>query len=91
VPQIYPERLNGFAPNSQGRRVWSLARTSLNVKVDGQRSRSPGTKNALSAAVTSRQRTNGMRSLQTECAAVDGTIAPLLGGDFVVLRAVCIW
>jgi len=26
--------LNGFAPNSQGRRVWSLARTSLKVKVN---------------------------------------------------------
>ena len=35
-------RLNGSAPNSHGRRVWFLARTSLNVK--GQRSRSPGTK-----------------------------------------------
>jgi len=30
---ISQEPLNGFAPNSQGRRVWSLARTSLNVKV----------------------------------------------------------
>jgi len=39
--------MNGFAPNSQGRRVWSFAHTSLNVKVKGQRSRSPGTKNAL--------------------------------------------
>jgi len=50
-----------------------------------------GQNNALSAAVTPRQRTNGMRSLQTECTAVDGTIAPLPGRDFVVLRAVCIW
>ena len=89
--EISREPLNGFAPNSQGRRVWSLARTSLNVKVksqghhgqkigfladisgiaelicakftrktcllphsdefegQGQRSRSPGTKNAFSA------------------------------------------
>jgi len=43
------EPLSGFArvfraPNSQGRRVWSLARMSLNVKVKGQRSTSPGTK-----------------------------------------------
>jgi len=30
------ELLNGFAPNSQGRRVWSLAGTSLNIKVKGQ-------------------------------------------------------
>ena len=28
-----PQPLNGFAPNSQGRRVWSLARTSLKVKI----------------------------------------------------------
>ena len=28
--------MNGFATNSHGRRVWSLARTSLNVKVKGQ-------------------------------------------------------
>jgi len=27
--------------------VWSLARTSVNVKVKGQRSRSPGTKNTM--------------------------------------------
>jgi len=31
-----PQPLNGFAPNSQGRRVWSLAQISLNVKVKGQ-------------------------------------------------------
>jgi len=30
------EPLNGFAQNSYGRRVWSLARTSLKVKVKGQ-------------------------------------------------------
>jgi len=40
----WQEPLNGFAPNSHGRRVWSFARTSLNVKVKGQMSRSPGTK-----------------------------------------------
>ena len=44
VYEIYWEPLNGFAPNSNGRRVWSLARTSLKVKAKGQRSRSPGTK-----------------------------------------------
>jgi len=42
------EPLNGFAPNSHGRRVWFLARKSLNVKVKGQRSRSPGTKRPFS-------------------------------------------
>ena len=36
VHEISPEPLNGFAPNSQGRRIWLLARTSLNVKVKGQ-------------------------------------------------------
>ena len=34
--EISPESLNGFAPNSHWRRVRSLARTSLNVKVKGQ-------------------------------------------------------
>jgi len=34
--EISREPLNGFAPNSHGRRVWSLARTSLKVKVKGQ-------------------------------------------------------
>ena len=44
---LYREPLNGFAQNSHGRRVWSLSRKSLNVKVGGQRSRSPGTKTAF--------------------------------------------
>ena len=30
---ISQELLNGFEPNSHGRRVWSLARTNLKVKV----------------------------------------------------------
>ena len=34
--EISREPLNGFAPNSRGRLVWSLARTRLNVKVKGQ-------------------------------------------------------
>ena len=34
--EISRELLNGFAPNSQGRHVWSLALTSLNVKVKGE-------------------------------------------------------
>ena len=33
VYEISPEQLNGFAPNSDTRRVWSFARTSLKVKV----------------------------------------------------------
>jgi len=42
VHQIPREPLNWFAPNWRRRRVWSFARTSLNAKVKGQRSRSPG-------------------------------------------------
>ena len=40
--EISREPLNGFAPNSQKRRVWFLDGTSLKVKVIGQRSRSSG-------------------------------------------------
>jgi len=36
VYEISREPVNGFAPNSQRRRDWSLARISLNVKVNGQ-------------------------------------------------------
>jgi len=36
VYEMTQEALNGFAPNSHGRRVWSLARTSLKVKAKGQ-------------------------------------------------------
>jgi len=34
VNQVSPEPLNGFSPNSQGRRDWSFGRTSLKVKVN---------------------------------------------------------
>ena len=47
--EISREPLNGFAPNLQGRRVCSLARTTLNVTVKGQRSRSPRTKKRKTA------------------------------------------
>jgi len=36
VYEISPELLNGYAPNSRGRHVGSLAWTSLKVKVKGQ-------------------------------------------------------
>jgi len=39
VYEISWELLNGFAPNSRGRCGWSLAQTSLNVKVKGQGNR----------------------------------------------------
>ena len=47
--EISREPLNGFATNSHGRRVWSLAWMSLKVKVKGQRSRLLGTKTAFLA------------------------------------------
>ena len=37
VYEISRQLLNGFASKSQGRRVWSLAWTSLKIKVKGQR------------------------------------------------------
>jgi len=37
VHDVSREPLNGFVPNSLGRRIWSLARTNLNVKIKGQR------------------------------------------------------
>jgi len=47
VCKISREPLNGFDPNSQRKLVCSHAGTSLKVKVKGQRSRSPGTKNGI--------------------------------------------
>jgi len=35
VYQISPESLNGYVPNSRGRRVWSLVQSSLKNKVKG--------------------------------------------------------
>ena len=52
VYEISREPLNRFAPNSHGRRVWSLARTSLNVKV--KRQGHQGTKTAFSALSAAR-------------------------------------
>ena len=52
VNQISLEPLNGFAPNSQEIRVLSFAGKSSNVKFKGQRSKSPGTKNALCTPIT---------------------------------------
>jgi len=36
VYEISPELLNTFVSNAHGRRVWSLARTSLKVKIKSQ-------------------------------------------------------
>ena len=47
VYEIFLEPLNEFTTNSHGRRVLSLARMSLKVKVKGQKSRLPETKNGI--------------------------------------------
>jgi len=47
VCEISREPLDGFASDSHGKRVWSLAQMSLKVKVKGQMSRSPVTKMAF--------------------------------------------
>jgi len=49
VYEISWESLNGFAPNSHGRRVWSLARTNLKGKLKVTRDKN-GIFSALSAA-----------------------------------------
>jgi len=50
--RIPREPLNGFAPNSRGKRVSSLARTNVNVKVKGQRSWLPKTKTWFSGYIS---------------------------------------
>jgi len=52
VYEISREPLNVFAPNSQGKRVWSLALTNLRAKVKSQMSRSPDTKNGILGPVS---------------------------------------
>jgi len=73
-------KLNRFAQNSQGRRVWSLAATSFNVKVKGQ-----GHQRQKHAGHSHHpwQRRNGTHSLQTascgsrrdHCVAARGVIS----------------
>jgi len=60
VNHISREPLNGFAPNSHARHVWSLARTSLNVK--GQCHQ--GQKTPCSLPSPPWQQRNGTHSLQ---------------------------
>ena len=86
VPQISPEPLNGFVPNSHLRRVWSLARTSLNVKVKGQGHQ--GQKRAVHSH-HSRQRRNGTSSLQMiSCSTGQHHSIAAGGGDFSGLHTV---
>jgi len=91
VNQISREWLNGFVPNSQGRRVWSLTRTSLNVTVRGQRSRSPGTKTCcalLSPSGSERMVRSAAWRIVTLSSRWDHSIAAR--GDFGGLHAVCV-
>jgi len=87
-PSCQRKPLIGFAPNSQGRRAWSLAR---NVRVKGQRSRSPGTKMRCVLPSTP----GSVRVVRARCkqrrAATHGTIPSLPEGDFGGLRVVYVW
>jgi len=83
VNQISPEPLNGFAPNSHGRRVWSLVRASLNVKGRGHQ----GQQNTLCTAIT--PSSDGMERARCKCrhAAADGLFLCCQG----VILAGCVW
>jgi len=85
VPPVFVEPLNGFAPNSQGRRVWTIAPTSLNdVKVKGQ---SHQGQNAPCAPITP----NGTRSLKMTPRSSGRHHCVVAGDDFGDLRAVYVW
>jgi len=90
VNQISRELLSGFAPNSQGRRVWSLARTSLNVKVKGQGDQ--GQKRTVqSHHPLPWQWRNRTRSLQITLCSSRRDHSVAAGGDFGGLHAVYVW
>jgi len=57
VHEISREPLNGFVPNSQRRHTWSLACTSLNIKVKGQGNN--GQKTGFSADISGREPLKG--------------------------------
>ena len=85
----WQEPLNGFAPNSHGRRVWSFARTSLNVKVKGQRSKVEDTrdkKRAVHSEHPQQCERDGTPSLQRRASSrsPDSIAAE---GVFAVMRA----
>jgi len=82
VNQISREPLNGFAPNSKRRRVWSLARKGLNVKVKGQGPQ--GQKRAVHSYHPGSDEMERAGCKQRHSAA-DGTIPSLPG----VTSAVC--
>jgi len=82
--------LNESAPNSHGRRVRSFARTSWNVKVKSQRSRSQGTKNALCTHNTPAVWTkwNGLVA-DNVVQAAGASILSLARGVFAGMRSAC--
>jgi len=84
VPPVFVEPLNGFAPNSQGRRVWTIAPTSLNVKVKGQSHQ--GQKFAVHS-----YHPNGTRSLKMTPRSSGRHHCVTAGDDFGDLRAVYVW
>jgi len=80
----------GFAPNSHGRSVWFFTHTSLNIKVKGQRSRSPGTKNALCSPNTPAVLTEWNVLVADNVAqAANATSRSLVRGVFAGLRSEC--
>jgi len=97
VPHISWEPLNGFVPNSQGRCVWTLTRTSLNVKVKGKVHQ-----RRFSFPVDNVRRCKTLIMYAVRCKrchpAADGTIPWQLGDDEVTavhadisLHVVCVW
>ena len=78
VTQISREWLNGFAPDSQGRQVWSLNRMRFNVKVKGQghqgQKRAQRCRHLLAA-----YEWYALAAIKQRAAAADGTIASLPG------------
>ena len=80
---ISPELLNGFVPNTQGRYVWTLARTSLNVKGQGHQGQN--------IKICTVQHTNRTNLLQTTSCISRRDHSVAAGGDFGGLRAVYVW
>jgi len=83
------EPLNGFAPNSRGRRVWSFARMSLNVKVKGQRSKVKVTRDKKRAVHSAHPRgVEGIERPRCNVAQAAGAlIRSLQRGVFAGIRA----
>ena len=84
--QISRELPNGFVPNSQKSRIWSLAQTTLNVKVKDQRSRSPETKKTGCALPLPPTATEWIALAENNV--TRHSVAAR--GDFGGLRAVCV-